>query len=170
MVSPDCVRCAKLFGGEGRWGRGLFKGKTTAALSTPREDTLSHEYGVKQSGPVIRRASFDVESGMPTNSKNPEENSPNSRHTFSTRASYGGSHCSDPPDPPPVPSLPSSVFGRSAAMTLASKVSIFRSGKRPRQEEDGGVRVAGGRSGADAQSDVDTGSLHTLPPPYNDYP
>ncbi|PSR99179.1 hypothetical protein PHLCEN_2v4182 [Hermanssonia centrifuga] len=161
-ASPDGARSAQLFGGEGRWGRGLFRGKTTAAISAPSEDTLSHEHDVEQSGPMIRRASLNVEDSGQTDSEKPEEN-------MSTRASYGGPH-PDPPDPPPVPSLSPPVFGRSAAMTSeVSAVSGPISGRRPRQEEDGGVRIAGGRSGADDQSIGDTGSLHTLPPPYNDY-
>ncbi|PSR74704.1 hypothetical protein PHLCEN_2v9632 [Hermanssonia centrifuga] len=161
-ASPDGSKFSKLFGGEGRWGHGLSRGKTAAPISTPSEDTLSYEHDVEQSGPMIWRVSLDVEDSGQTDSEKPEEN-------MSTRASYGGPH-PDPPDPPPVPSLSPSVFGRSAAMT--SEVSVSGppiSGRRPWQEEDGGVHIAGERSGADAQSVGDTGSLHTLPPAYDDY-
>ncbi|PSS31907.1 hypothetical protein PHLCEN_2v2314 [Hermanssonia centrifuga] len=44
-----------------------------------------------------------------------------------------------------------------------------------RQEEDGGIRIAGGRPDVNVQAegDTETSSLHsiqTLPPPYGDHP
>ncbi len=166
-ASPDGARSAKLFGGEGRWGRSLFRGKPTASISAPIEDTLNHEHDIQQSAAMIRRASCDVEDSGQTDPEKHEENSAISRHATSTGACYGGPH-SDPTDPPPVPSLPSSTVDRSAAMTSEVSVSGHPiSGRRPRQEEDGGVRIAGGRSGADDQSVG--GSLDTLAPPYDDY-
>ncbi|PSR74708.1 hypothetical protein PHLCEN_2v9587 [Hermanssonia centrifuga] len=129
----------------------------SAPISAISEDVLNHEHDVQQSGSMIRRVSWDVKDGRQAESDISEKTSPMSRHASSTMAAYGGPH-SDPPSS-------SSIFGCSAAMP--SEVAFFGppiSGRRPRQEEDGGVRIAGGRPG-----DRETSSLHTLPPPYNDY-
>ncbi|PSR74044.1 hypothetical protein PHLCEN_2v10167 [Hermanssonia centrifuga] len=138
-ASPEGTRFPKLFGG--CWGSGQLRKKMTAPISAPSEDTMNHEHAVQQSGEMIRRAYLDVESGIQSEYEKAEDTSAMSRHASSARACYGG--------PPPVPSLPSS-------MALTSDLSV----SRRRQAEDGGVRIAGGRPGADDQAD--TGSHRTI--------
>ncbi len=154
-MAPDGTRVF----GEGHRARGT----TSVPRSALGEEPLSQEYDNTEQSDPMQRASWAAVDGLEMESDKAEEVDSTSRRASSVGASYGGPH-PEPSEPPPVPALPSLVFGHTTTITTE-----FLAARTQRQEEDGGVRITGGRPGEDVQADVDTEtkSLQTLPPPYS---